>query len=154
MIPNIFFTIYVTLSFLLPDIIFGPLMLSKIQATVNIYNVVYLCFFSFSLSLIKTKKIVVSIITFLDVLMFIELNHMFYFGVPISTQNFMNMFYCYDEVFLAGSYALDKLYLMWFVFLGTITLQFFSIKKIKCYQIRFGFSLFWVSITTYIAYSR
>lgn len=143
MIHNLFLATLIFISFSLPDIVLGHIfhLISSIldEKTIVIYFI-----FSFLLSFVSQKSILMGILFVIQVLQIIQINHCLFFGVHLDPGNLVKILSEMGEIVSTGVCSAERLWPGWLVSAGCVLLTgiiFTMLKKLKRYTYRFGFIL-------------
>jgi glucan phosphoethanolaminetransferase (alkaline phosphatase superfamily) len=130
MFNNLIITLCITCSILLPDVVLGH-WLNLITSRVDFLFFGLIILFSFSISFIKQKKILIPFLIFLFFLQMTQINFWLYFGLPIEPDHYGKIFSELDEIFLCGSSDAQRLWKGWLVLSISFILMFFPILYLE-----------------------
>ncbi|CAO4842587.1 MAG: hypothetical protein CNLJKLNK_00593 [Holosporales bacterium] len=142
-VHNLFLTVLIFISFVLPDVILGHLS-GLIQSVIDAKTFIIYFTFSFLLSVICQKRILMGILVGIQFLQIIQINHCLFFGVHLDPGNLIKILSEADEIFSTGIGSAERLWPGWLVCMGCVILTgiiFVSLKSLRRYTNRWMFIL-------------
>ncbi|CAO5681871.1 MAG: hypothetical protein HEEMFOPI_00668 [Holosporales bacterium] len=140
---NLFLTLLIFVSFVLPDVILGHLF-HLISSVIDEKTFIIYFTFSLLLSFVRQKWILMAILIGIQFLQIIQINHCLYFGVHLDPGNLVKILSEVDEIMSSGIGSAGRLWPGWLVCGACVLLMgiiFISLKTLRRYTYRWMFVL-------------
>jgi glucan phosphoethanolaminetransferase (alkaline phosphatase superfamily) len=127
---NIIFTVLISISLIIPDVILGTL-LGTISSRLSLIHCIGILGFSAFLSFVRNKKFIYALLGLIFFIQAVQINHWLYFGLPIHATDINKVFTECDEIFLSGSAAFYRMWPGWasLIFMGFLQLTAILTQK-------------------------
>lgn len=127
---NIIFTLLISISLIIPDLLLGS-FLGKISTHFSYIQFLFIFSFSGFLSFIPNKKFLYILFSIVFLIQAVQINHWLYFGMPIHATDINKVFTESDEIFSSG---LSVFYRMWsgwiaLILMGALQILAFITQK-------------------------